>query len=283
MKKGLSFLLCFISTFSIYSQPDTGKEEQRLLAEGKRLYRSEMASWYGADIFMAQAQDQGFIGGYFSYPDGDSTRCIFYSKGSTPRVIGTIVFDSTFRTTSATSDLLPREFTPLEKDLYTLRTLSGAIVNNDTLFKAYENTQLNLIPVIDGTERNVYILTGSQQTGFVIFGNDYLLRFDETDHLTEKKKLHHDMFITDYRKKGQKGAEQVGSMHTHLPETGEFITATDICTLMLYERFTKWKQYVVAGPAYLSIWDCEKDHLLIISREAMEKIRKDQNPLPLPR
>jgi len=275
MKKDLSLFLCLLSCLCIHGQPDTDKEEQRLLSEGRRLYRSEMASWYGSDIFLAQTRDQGFIGGYFSYPDGDSTKCIFYSKGNTPRVIGTIVFDSTFRTTSATADLSPRDFTPLEKELYTLRALSGSIVNSDTLFKAYESTQLNLIPMISGKERNVYILTGSQQTGVVIFGNDYLLRFDEADHLLEKKRLHHNLIVTDYRQKDKKGAEQFGSMHTHLPETGEFITATDICTLMLYEKFAKWKQYIVVGPTYMSIWDCEKDHLLIISREAMQKIQKD--------
>lgn len=276
MKKCLSLLLCLISCGCLYSQPDTDKEEQRLLAEGKRLYRSEMASWYGTDVFLAQITDQSLIGGYFSYPDGDSTKCIFYSKGNDPEVIGTIVFDSTFRPLSATSDLSQRDFTPLEKDLYTLRVLSGRIVNDDTLFKAYKNTRLNLIPVVDGKEKKVYILTGTEQTGLVIFGNDYLLTFDETNRLTDKKRLHSNILVTRYGQKDKDGEEVTGGIHTHLPETGEYITATDICTLMLYEKFTRWKQYTVIGPTYISIWDCEKDSLLIMTRAAMEKIIDDQ-------
>jgi hypothetical protein len=30
-----------------------------------------------------------------------------------------------------------------------------------------------------------------------------------------------------------------GAMQCHLPEIGAFLTATDICTLMLYEKFAK--------------------------------------------
>ena len=31
--------------------------------------------------------------------------------------------------------------------------------------------------------------------------------------------------------------------------------ATDICTLMLYEKFAKWKQHNVVSKNYLNIWN----------------------------
>ena len=65
-------------------------------------------------------------------------------------------------------------------------------------------------------------------------------------------------------------------MHSHLPETGDFITATDICTLMLYEKFAKWKTHNVVSEKYLSIWNCETDKLSVITLDAVEKINKDQ-------
>ena len=64
-------------------------------------------------------------------------------------------------------------------------------------------------------------------------------------------------------------------MHSHLPETGDFITATDICTLMLYEKFTKWKQHKVVSKNYLNIWNCLTDQLTVISMATIDKINKD--------
>jgi len=65
-------------------------------------------------------------------------------------------------------------------------------------------------------------------------------------------------------------------MHSHLPETGDFITATDICTLMLYEKFTTWKTHYVISKNYVSIWDCKKDDLVILTMQAWKRIIDDQ-------
>jgi hypothetical protein len=43
------------------------------------------------------------------------------------------------------------------------------------------------------------------------------------------------------------GKDEIGAMHSHLPESGDFSTATDICTLMLYAQITKWKQHIVVS------------------------------------
>ena len=43
------------------------------------------------------------------------------------------------------------------------------------------------------------------------------------------------------------------TIHNHQEETGDFITATDICTLMLYEKFAKWKNHIVVSKKYMSI------------------------------
>lgn len=50
--------------------------------------------------------------------------------------------------------------------------------------------------------------------------------------------------------------EQETTIHSHLPETGDYITATDICTLMLYEKAAKWKSHNVVSEKFLNIWDC---------------------------
>ena len=66
-------------------------------------------------------------------------------------------------------------------------------------------------------------------------------------------------------------------MHNHLPETGDFITPTDICTLMLYEKFAGWKNHIVVSKKYMSIWNCKADELFIMTTDAMKKIATDVN------
>lgn len=65
------------------------------------------------------------------------------------------------------------------------------------------------------------------------------------------------------------------TMHSHLPETGDYITATDICTLMLYKKIAKWKSHNVISEKYLNNWNCETDTLNVMLMSTLEKIDKD--------
>jgi hypothetical protein len=110
----------------------------------------------------------------------------------------------------------------------------------------------------------------------IIFGNDYLLTFDQNNKLLLKKQLHKNIIPIFYGGKEQEGKQIEGTIHSHLPETGEFITATDICTLMLYEKFAKWNTHNVISEKYLNIWNCKTDRLIVVEMSAVDKIKKDQ-------
>ncbi len=265
MNKTFTIILILL-TATVFGQRNPTEEAQPIVAEGKLLYKSEMASWYGTDLFLENYKNKENIGGYFSYTDKDISKCIFFSKSDTPKVIGTISFDSTYNLKSAMTDLSERAFTTYENDIYAIRKIALAEANADTLFKTYKNTNYNFIPLINGDEKKVYILTGPQQNGVVIFGNDYLLTFDSKNNLLLKKQLHKNIIPVYYGGKEEEGKQMVGAMHSHLPETGEFITATDICTLMLYGRLAKWKTHNVVSKKYLNIWNCETDRLTVIPR-----------------
>jgi len=276
MKRQITILLTLLSVH-VFGQDNLTEQAQPIVAEGKRLYKSEMASWYGTDLFLESHKDRATIGGYFSYSEASGiTKCIFFSKAEKPKVIGTISFDSTYNTETATTDLTERDFTENENDLFTIRKTALSVINSDTLFKTYKNTNLNIIPLINGSEKKVYVLTGPQQNGIVIFGNDYLLTFDKENNVSSKKQLHKNIIPINYGGKDEEGKEIEGTLHSHLPETGDFITATDICTLMLYEKFTKWKQHNVVSKNYLNIWNCQTDQLTVISMATIDKINKDQ-------
>lgn len=276
MTRFILLLIAIATSVNIHAQDDTEKITDAIVQEGKKLYRSEMASWYGTDLFMSQLKyrhEEG--GGYFSYANGDSTTCIFYARGDSSAVVATIIFDSTFNVNTASINGAKRPFTPTEYDLYTIRKAASAVIEEDTsLFKHYKNTQLNLIPFIDGDQKKVFVLTGTSKTGVVILGNDYLLTFDKANKLISKKALHRNIISVAYEKSGD--IETFGAIHNHQPETGDFITSTDICTLMLYSRFAHWKQHYVISANYVSIWNCLSNELFTMTRAAWDKIYAKQ-------
>lgn len=276
MKRILFLLLTFVS-LSAGAQTDLQTRIKTIVDEGKRLYRSEMASWYGTDLFLVNYKSRTNVGGYFSFTTKeDVSKCIFFSKADKPNVIGTISFDKTFNPELAKIDLNEREFTVLENDLYAIRKVALATINTDTLFKKYSNTDTNLIPLVYNNEKKVYVLTGPKQGGAVILGNDYLLTFDSNNQLIARKPLHKNIIPVPYAGKQSDGTEIVSTIHSHLPETGDLITSTDICTLMLYEKFAKWKTHKVVSQKYLSTWDCAKDELTVVEMEAVEKMVKEK-------
>ncbi|MBV5281873.1 MAG: hypothetical protein JZU53_05485 [Paludibacter sp.] len=276
MKRILFLLLTFVS-LSAGAQTDLQTRIKTIVDEGKRLYRSEMASWYGTDLFLVNYKSRTNVGGYFSFTTKeDVSKCIFFSKAEKPKVIGTISFDKTFNPELAKIDLNEREFTVMENDLYVLRKVALTTINTDTLFKRYSNTDLNLIPLVYNNEKKVYVLTGPKQGGAVILGNDYLMTFDSNNQLIARKPLHKNIIPVPYAGKQSDGTEIVSTLHSHLPETGDLITSTDICTLMLYEKFAKWKSHKVVSQKYLSTWDCAKDELTVVEMDAVEKMVKEK-------
>lgn len=248
------------------------EELAEIAVEGANLYSSEMASWYGTDLALEKYPNlKDELGGYFSYTKGDSAICVFYSREEHPGVICAVSFDASYRLDKAKVVADRRAFTPEEAILYGMRAVAQQAIRTDTLFKHYKNTSLNIIPLVRNNVRKVYVLTGPSVSGVVIFGNDYLLTFDQQNKLTGTKKLHKDIMVLKY----SKPEDSVTTMHTHLPETGAFITATDICTLRLYEKFAGWKEHLVVSQTDVSLWNCEHDILVGRPRNEWEKQAKN--------
>jgi hypothetical protein len=272
----MKFLLTFILTLlslTIFSQNiDLEKKAQEITEEGKYLYRLEIAAWHGSDIFMESYKGEERIGGYFSYIDNNTPKCLFFSRGENPKVLGVVSFGDIKVVETATIDFKQRDFKENEKHLYAIRRRALTEVQQDTvLFKTYTNTSLNLIPVIRNGEKKVYVLTGPKVTDVVLFGNDYLMTFDEQDNLKEKIEIHRNLIPIEFKK----GQNAVGAMHSHLSETGDFITPTDICTLMLYAKFAEWKLHIVMSQRYVSIWNCDTETLTLMTKDDYNRLEEE--------
>jgi hypothetical protein len=272
MRKILTIVLTIALGTSSFGQ---SKEEKEIIEEGIKLYKTDMACWFGTDLFLAKfSERRQNIGGYFSYHENTQAICVFFSRDEKPRIIGTFKFDSTYNTNTAIVDVQERELTEGEFELLTIRQAALTEFKSDTLFKTYKDMNPNFIPLNDKNGKRVYILTGPQKQGVVVFGNDYLLTFDKKNKLKDKKRLHKNIIPIEYREQADKTV--LATMHSHLPETGDLITATDICTLMLYEKYAKWGQHIVMSNKSVSIWDCKKDQLTVLTREAWDKIYSHQ-------
>ena len=254
-----------------FAKKDLVKIAAEIEAEGMMLYRLEKASWHGTDLFLEKYPYRDNVGGYFSYLDQDTPKCIFVAKTADPQVIGTIIFNKDFDLQQAKVIMTGRALSPVEKDIFELRKAALAAMKTEAFKMSYfKNTNPNVIPVIRGKERKVYILTGPTNPGVVIFGNDYLLDFDAKNGLKSAKPLHKNIIPVEFEKDG--GATI--SVHNHSPETGDFMTATDICTLMLYADVAGWKQHYVVSKKYFNIWDVKKQRLLITTKDVIKKINE---------
>lgn len=269
MRVVLTFWLVLLG-LSINGQNISRNAEIR--AEGVELYQSEMASWYGTDIFKSQYTKSENVGGYFSYLDGKTPRCIFFSKNN--KVIATLSFPTGYNPEKAQKDFTERDFTPQEMDYFSIRQSAIKRVQNDTIFKHYKNASLNLVPVIRNGVKKVYALTGPSIDNIVIFGNDYLMTFNDKNEVKNVEKLHQGMIVQKII--DEKGGS-VGGAHSHVLENWQEITPTDICTLMLYQRFTNWNYYTVVSKKYVSHWDCKSNDLDIMTSEEYEKMADKDN------
>ncbi|MBE9585681.1 hypothetical protein IM792_14585 [Mucilaginibacter sp. JRF] len=272
-------LLCCVVYNTSAQKKNVEAIEKAIVDEATALYNSEWASWYGTDVFLAKCADkkpQG--GGYLSYDDGKGMVNIFFSKDSIPKIIATISFGYEFDENKYQLDTVKRDLNKQEKELYTLRKAAMQRMNNDTTFKYYKNTSLNPVPFIYKGQKKVYVLTGTNTNGVVIFGNDYRIDFDKKDKITQVTKLHNSIIPIENPGKNVTDSSKiiVASFHNHVKGKDEFITVTDLCTIMLYAHLTTWKTCYVMSNTYVSIWDVNQKKLAIITREAWDKISNDQ-------
>ena len=273
----LAFLTCLFN-HALPQEVNLSKIADSIESEGKMLYRSEFASWYGTDVFSDKCKVRlQNAGGYISYDTESGINNIFFSKDNKPVVLATISFGRDFDPINYKLDTVVRQLSDKEIDLYTIRQKALADVNKDTLFKVYKNTSLNLIPIVRNNAKRVYVITGPQVNGVVLFGNDYLFEFDLNNNIVSTKKLHKGLISVNSKKDSTQSV--VASVHSHLPGYSQFITTTDVCTSMLYEKFTTWNQSIVVSKDYVSIWDCKKNILVILTMKAWEKMNPAKNAL----
>ena len=245
---------------------------EKILSEGKLLFRLEKGSWYGTDDMLARFKNKkDSVGGYLSYETIENKiNTIFLSRFDSNEILVRYEFDSLPKPIPIRIDTLNHSVTDLEKNLISIRQNARDIAssNKDKFFSFYEKTSLNFIPVISNNERNVFVLTGPQVSGIVLIGNDYKLSYNNENELIQKEKIHHSILEFPYKSEEMKTT--LSTYHSHV--VTEYISSTDICTLLLYKDYVDWNQHIVMSKKEVSIFNLDKESLLVMKKKAWDKI-----------
>lgn len=185
------------------------------------------------------------------------------------------VFGADPATGTANVDTARHALTKHEQELLAMRRAAMLLITKTPgFFLVFDKMNLNPIPLIDGNDRLVYVLSGPTETGVMLLGNDYLITLDRSNRVRAKRRLHRNLIPIHTTDTGD--GKVVASMHSHLKSTGGFITATDVCTLMLYGPYLGVDQHIVMSKDKVSIFNCSSGQLVVMDRKAWDRIVQDQ-------
>ncbi|MCB2410889.1 hypothetical protein [Hymenobacter lucidus] len=257
-------------------KPDLRAVEQEILQEGLTLYQSERASWVATDLLLAQKPDMSGMGGYLSYIEGDSVRTVFFQKPSQAGPLyARFIFSFAKNTIEPQSGhlLAGRPATATEQKLYTVRQhVNEELYEHKVQGSAYgfpQNTRPNIALVERRGHLRAYVLTGPQEGRVLPIGNDFMMEIGPDLQVRSVERLHRSYLALEL----PEGQTVESSIHSHLP-AHPYITATDICAMLLYQQIFPAPQHTVISPDYVSLFNAPQQQLTIITRKAFEKIAK---------
>ena len=250
MKK-LSFLLLASLFSSILlaqtieiSEIELKKQLDSVLAEGYLLYRYEKAAWISTDLAMENRTVKKDYTGFFVYEEQEEIRVIILGKKS-QICIAEYSFESDFSKPKL-ERIESRELSNKEKKLLEVRTkILENVADKKYGVTVPDGYSLNLILLPFDEKYKLYIITGTSQSDVIPFGNDYLFIANKNGKIENWQKFHSRLIPGYTKMDGNKVTELT---HSHL-KTTPLMTATDICTFMLYAPLYDIDAFSVYSPA----------------------------------
>ncbi len=203
-----------------------------ILKEGELLYKLEKSAWWMTDFAKEEKKIANSNGGYFSYASNDTIKCIIYNKKRT-KVIAEAGFIDAFSKPEYVNTE-SRDATEFERKSFDIRSkIIDSLVNPIYELEVRKNFSYNAILIPQDNGYRFYLILGSNVGRVIPFGGDYLFNSDNNGVITSFCKIHPKLIATSTR--GVNGEFQDTISHSHGAEI-PFITATDICTFLLYGK-----------------------------------------------
>lgn len=254
----------------VAAQPSRA-ETDAIVAEGFELFHLQLAAWQASDAVLGEVADLE-VDAYFTYRDGDSLRTVYYMRAQPEQVVGEVAFDEDANIASKRMQWRGRPRSPREQALMLMRehVLLAIAADKKGYFRTYPATGTNIL-LLPGAKPVAYLLTLPMEPGVVLIGNDYKFEFDAAGKVANYKRLHADLRSIPTTEDAE------ASAHAHQKGESPYMTATDICTLLLYGQNTTWHHHMVVHPKFVSTWSLDERTLLVLTGKAWDRIVDHQN------
>lgn len=249
--KNFSLLIVFVLSTSfisaqdlVISETDLKVKLDSILAEGNLLYKYERAAWISTDLVRENPELTAEFGGYFIYEYEDGIKAIILENGDEKCIAEYYFEDDSNRPKWAKTE--KRELS--KKELILLEAREAVFANLDDPkynISIMEGFVPNIIFIPYREKFKFYIIMGTPQNDVIPFGDDHLFITDKNGKIEHWQKFH-SRLIPGYTK--MEDSQVTEMMHSHLKST-PFITATDICTFMLYAPLYGLEAFTVYSPA----------------------------------
>lgn len=248
MKK-TALLLLFFPLFGLAQKSMTQTEMKlkldSILVESDLLYQYEKSALSAIKIIEQDKKISKKFGDVFVYKEGDTTKAIILSKDE-KNSISELSFYKDYNLPK-TRNFSTRNFSEMEIKLLSIKEkIIDEIGTKNYQVDCPDGFSLHkiLIPSINGYK--LYIITATNSSNLIPFGNDYLFNADNDGSIISWEKFHSRLILT--KTKVPNGYKVVSSTHTHLV-TVPFISATDICTFRIYGELCDQKDFSVISTA----------------------------------
>jgi hypothetical protein len=247
--KRIAIIMSLISSVLLAQDIEMSETELRskldsVLAEAHVLYKYEKVAWVSSDLAMEDRIVKKNYGGILVYEIQGEMKVIILSK-TQKECIAEYSFESDFSKPKSVA-IEKRELLSKEKELLELKiTLLENISHQKYGVTIPEGYSPNLIFIPFDDMYKMYIIMGTSQRDVIPFGNDYLFIADKNGEIESWQKFHSGIIPGYTKYDGYKVTELT---HSHL-RTTPLITATDICTFMLYAPLYDIDAFSVYSPA----------------------------------
>ncbi len=194
------------------------------------LYNYEKAVWNSTDLLMTDKKLKRNYGGYVVYHSDYTTSVAFINKNQKGRIAKYSFVNSDFNSPIETNFEVAK-LNNSEQELLDIK-VKMIIQLSDSKYEVVipNDFNPNFVLIKEKTEFKLYILMGTNESGIIPFGNDYLFRADLNGNITNWKKFHSRMIPAQSEIPGV--GKVVSATHSHL-KTTPYVTATDIWTFRL--------------------------------------------------
>jgi hypothetical protein len=215
-----------------------------ILNEGNLLYKYEKSAWIATDLVLENPIVKAEFNYCFTYEEQETIKTIILDKEL--NCIAEYIFEKQFDKPEFIK-IEKRELSNKEKILIDIRKtiIENIISEYGNEVGAPDDYNLNLILLPFADKYKLYITTGTVEPNVIPFGNDYIFIADKNGEIENWHKFH-SILIPSYTVLGEYKVTRLG--HTHLKST-PLITATDICTFMLYAPLYEIDVFSVYSPA----------------------------------